>query len=175
VKRVAIFIDGSNLYHGMKGLLGHASVDFRKLAEKLARGYELHRAYYYNAVLEQSVDPEKYRKQQSFFNRLRELPYLEVRTGRLKRREQGLKEKGIDVKIAVDMVSMAYRDQYDVAVLVSSDGDYVELVHAVKDAGKHVINAYFDANRSDALRHACDDVIRLEKDYFQELALERSE
>lgn len=172
MKRVAIFIDGSNLYHGLKHLFGHARLDFRQFVAKLSAGYDLYRTYYYNAVLDQSLDPETYRKQQAFFAHLRELPYFEVRLGVIKQREHGREEKGVDVMIAVDMLSMAYKNHYDVAILVSSDGDYVELVRAVKDAGKHVINAYFEASRSYALRHACDDFIRLDKSFFQGLLME---
>lgn len=169
MKRAAIFIDGGNLYHGLKNLFGKVSLDFRKFVEKLAEGCELYRTYYYNAVLDQSIDPDTYRKQQRFFDRLRSLPYFELRLGVLKRREGGLEEKGMDVKIAVDMVSMAYKGHYDVAILVSGDGDYAELVQAVKDAGQRVINAYFEASRSDALRVACDDAFRLDKEFFQGL------
>ncbi len=115
MKRVAIFIDGSNLYYSLKHLFGHAQLDFRKFVAKLSEGYELYRTYYYNASLDQSTNPETYRKQQSFFNHLRELPYFEIRLGVLKQREHGMEEKGVDVMIAVDMLSMAYKNQYDVA------------------------------------------------------------
>lgn len=45
-------------------------------------------------------------------------------------------EKGIDVMLAVDMVSGALRDEYDVAVLLSADTDLVPAAEAVLDAGK---------------------------------------
>ena len=67
------------------------------------------------------------------------------------------------------MIGMAYRDQYDVAMLVSGDGDYVECVRAVKNAGKHVMNAYFAASQSDALRDVCDDWICIDKNYLKGL------
>ena len=40
-------------------------------------------------------------------------------------------EKQADVWIAVDLVSMAYRDEYDVAYLLSADADYVSAVREV--------------------------------------------
>ena len=51
------------------------------------------------------------------------------------------KEKSVDVKLAVDMVTL--KDIYDTAILVSGDQDYVPAVQAVKDAGKRVVNVAF--------------------------------
>ena len=45
--------------------------------------------------------------------------------------------------IAVEALSLAYQDAYDTALLVSGDGDYVELVEALKRLGKHVECAMF--------------------------------
>ena len=50
-------------------------------------------------------------------------------------------EKRVDVSIAVDMVAMAHRDQYDVAYLLSADGDFVPAVEVVKAADKKVFAA----------------------------------
>jgi len=43
-ERIAIFIDGSNFYHGLKALFGSAKIDFVKLAEKLCAGGRWRRA-----------------------------------------------------------------------------------------------------------------------------------
>jgi len=50
-------------------------------------------------------------------------------------------EKGVDVKLATDMIRL--KDIYDVAIILSGDGDYVPAVQAVKDSGKHIINVSF--------------------------------
>ena len=47
-------------------------------------------------------------------------------------------EKGCDVNLAVDMMSMAYKNLYDVAILVSADGDFASACQCVKDLGKHI-------------------------------------
>lgn len=51
-------------------------------------------------------------------------------------------EKGVDINIAVDMLSMAYKNLYDVCILVSGDSDFHPAIQAVKDLGKHVEMAY---------------------------------
>lgn len=55
--------------------------------------------------------------------------------------EEFKKEKGVDVKLATDLIML--RDIYDVAVIISGDQDYVPAVQVVKDSGKRVINASF--------------------------------
>jgi uncharacterized LabA/DUF88 family protein len=50
-------------------------------------------------------------------------------------------EKAVDVALAVDMVRMADRNEYDVAYLLAADGDYTPAVEAVMGAGKKVFAA----------------------------------
>ncbi|MFX1502634.1 MAG: NYN domain-containing protein, partial [Promethearchaeota archaeon] len=47
-------------------------------------------------------------------------------------------EKKVDIKIAVDMVSLAYENKYDIAILVSGDGDFVPVIKKIKDLDKSV-------------------------------------
>ncbi|HJQ97901.1 MAG TPA: NYN domain-containing protein [Candidatus Polarisedimenticolaceae bacterium] len=53
-------------------------------------------------------------------------------------------EKEVDVMLAVDMVRMADRDEYDVAYLLSADGDYAPAVVAASNAGKKVFAVSVD-------------------------------
>jgi uncharacterized protein (TIGR00288 family) len=50
-------------------------------------------------------------------------------------------EKAVDVALAVDMVRMAERDEYDTAHLLAADGDYTPAVEAAMSAGKKVFAA----------------------------------
>lgn len=143
-ERVAIFIDGSNLYNGMRENLQSTRVNMAELIEQLRHDRPLVRTYYYNAPLTDDYDDELREGQHRFFESLRRIPYVTVRLGRLHRRHDGsLVEKGIDVALAVEALSLAYKDAYDSAMLVSGDGDYVELVESIKRTGKHVECAMF--------------------------------
>lgn len=143
-KRIAIFIDGSNLYNGMRDNVASTRVNLQELIKQLKGDRELVRTYYYNAPLTEDYESDLREGQQRFFESLRRIPYVTVRLGRLHRRHDGsLVEKGIDVAIAVESLGLAYEDAYDVALLVSGDGDYVELVEAIKRRGKHVECAMF--------------------------------
>ena len=57
------------------------------------------------------------------------------------RRTPVLVEKAVDVMLAVDMVMMAQRGEYEAAYLLSADGDYTPAVDAVRAFGKKVYAA----------------------------------
>jgi len=73
--------------------------------------------------------------------------------------------KGVDIALATDLLGNAYRDNYDAAVLVAGDGDYVPLVEEVKRLGKVVHVAFFSekgCGLSPDLRLASDRFWKLE-------------
>ena len=76
-------------------------------------------------------------------------------------------EKRVDVSIAVDMVSKAHADEYDVAYLLSADGDFVPAVRAVKNLGKRVFAASPASGRE--LAKIVDAFIPLRAEWFQSL------
>jgi uncharacterized LabA/DUF88 family protein len=173
-EKIVIFIDGSNLYFSVKRAFGITKVDFHKLLEFLRQGRKLLRAYFYITSVPDQKDKEEARKQQKFLNFLRNVPYLEIKYGRLEKRETkcnacGVKsvcwvEKGVDVNLAVDMVRMAYQNSYDTAIIVSGDGDFSSAVEAVKNAGKNVELAYPNRAWARNLDDLCDAFLQIEYD-----------
>lgn len=169
-KRVMIFIDGSNFYHGLKNVVERVKIDFEKLAQKLCGERELIRTYYYNAPVNREESEERYKAQQKFFSALDDVPYLTTKLGRLEKRGNTWVEKGVDVSLAVDMLSMAARDLYDVAILISGDGDFASVINAVKDLGKHVEVAY--VSKTYHLKTSCDKFILLSHQYLNDCFLD---
>ncbi len=167
--RVAVFIDGSNLYHSLEENCHRYDVDFAALGSKLSDGRQLLRIYYYNVLREQDRNPQAYRDQQKFLSALYNTPYLEVRLGGSKARGGVIVEKGIDIMVATDMLRLAWTDVYDVAVLVTGDGDFAYAVGAVKDMGKHVEVAAFPANLSWELANVADTRHFFSPDYFSDI------
>jgi uncharacterized LabA/DUF88 family protein len=55
----------------------------------------------------------------------------------------GTMEKGIDTAIVTDMIRLAWEDSYDLAVLVSSDRDFIPGVEFLNSKGRKVVNACF--------------------------------
>ncbi len=52
-------------------------------------------------------------------------------------------EKGVDTALGIGMARYAYRDDFDIAVLVTSDTDLIPAVEAVSETGRKVIQAGF--------------------------------
>ena len=72
-------------------------------------------------------------------------------------------QKGVDVQLAVDLVSHAYQDNYDVAVLCSGDMDLIESLKIVKNLGKKVILVSHPNNVAQQMLSECDYFYDLSK------------
>lgn len=167
--RVAIFIDGSNLYHSLEENCKRFDLDFAAFSDKLCKGRRLLRTYYYNVLRSPDRNPHAYQEQQKFLTALSNTPYLEVRLGTSKLRGDVAIEKGVDITLATDMLRLGWRDLYDVAILVSGDGDFAYALQAVKDMGKHVEVAAFPANLSHELAQIADTRQTFTPEYFSDI------
>ena len=56
---------------------------------------------------------------------------------------RGTEEKGVDVRIATDMIMLAWVDAYDVAILVSADSDFVPVAQFLQTKGKKIVHGQF--------------------------------
>jgi uncharacterized LabA/DUF88 family protein len=167
--RVAIFIDGSNLYHALRSNFRRYDLNFAEFASKLSGSRRLFRTYYYNALQDPIQRPDGYREQQEFLDILRKTPYLEIRLGSTKVTQGIPVEKGIDIMLATDLLYFAWNDFYDVAVLVSGDSDFAYALQAVKNMGKHVEVAYFEGGVSKDLLNIADNRHLLNRSFFIDL------
>jgi len=71
---------------------------------------------------------------------LREIPRVPVNTDDIAYR---LAQKGVDVKLALDVLDYAHTDRFDIAVLVTGDEDFVPLVNKITSLGKQALIAHF--------------------------------
>lgn len=174
-ERISIFIDGSNLYYSLKSL-EVSKIDYQKLVNMLKKDRLLVSVYYYNAPLDISVDSKKYWEQQKFFDALRRIPGFNVSLARLRKhkREDGtfkFEVKGDDIFLAVDLVSGAYENLYDTALIVSGDEDFVPAIKKVQKLGKKVENIYFCATSSNYLKKTCDSSFCIDKKIAKSIEL----
>ena len=172
--RVAIFIDGSNLYHALRDSLGRTDLNFSEFIKKLTGDRKLFRTYYYNVLQDPVRYPDASREQQDFLAILRGSPYLEVRLGSMKLSQGTPVEKGVDIMLATDLLRFGWNNLYDVAILVSGDGDFAYALQTAKNMGKHVEVAYFESHTSKDLLEIADVPHPLNKAYFEGLWSGRS-
>ena len=176
-----VFIDGSNMYHSLKAFFNRTDIDLGKFCNKLVGKRRLVRIYYYNARVGRKEEPERYVHQRQFFDSVSTIPYMEVRLGRLVYANWPNSppfEKGIDVQLATDLLTHAYKNNYDTAVLVAGDNDFVPALQAVKDNGKHIEVALFGKEEtSRELRRVADMVTpitpRLLQDCWKQVRQQR--
>jgi uncharacterized LabA/DUF88 family protein len=131
--RIALFIDGANLYSAAKGL--GFDIDYKKLLEEFRTRGVLVRAYYYTALVEdQEYSPIRPLVDWLDYNGFS----LVTKTAREFTDSQGRKRwRGdMDIEIAVDMMEMAAH--LDHVVLFSGDGDFRRLVESVQQRGVRV-------------------------------------
>lgn len=174
MKRVSIFIDGNNFYHNLKKIYGTSrnliEFNFEKLANFLTNKRKIIKIFYYNAPLDRTKDLEKYKSQQRFFEKIKKIPKFKLILCRLVKRK--LKKTGEfyytikedDIHMAVDMVEGASDNDFDVAILVSGDGDFVPAVKAVQRRKKTVENIYFKQGYSGNLKQNSDKSFMLRKE-----------
>lgn len=148
--RVAVFIDGNNLFHAAR--FHNIDIDYNKLLRVLLGDGRLLRAFFYTGV---DIGAER---QQGFLLWMRRNGFRVIQK-ELKTFYDGSRKANLDVEIAVDMLSLAGR--YDTAVLVSGDEDFVYAVNAVAYKGCRVEVAGFRSNTAPKLIDVADYFIDL--------------
>ncbi len=168
--RVAAYIDGFNLYHGLRSKHGHKYLwlDLELLVTKLLKPHqELAVVRYFTASVRN--DAPALARQSSYLGALAaHAPRLDIRLGRFQEKSlrchqcgtawRTYEEKETDVSIAVALVEDAATDLFDVALLVSADSDLCPAIRAVRriNPQKRVVTAFPPSRRSDELRRVAD-------------------
>ena len=132
-ERIALFIDGANLYSAARGL--GIEIDFRKLLSEFRKKGRLLRANYYTTLLETDehnpirplVDWLSYNGFNTIVKNGREYTDREGR-----RRVRG----NMDVELVTDMLELA--EHVDHIILFSGNSDFQRLVQAIKSKGVRV-------------------------------------
>ena len=135
--KVAVYIDGSNTYNKLKKLglpEEDKRFDFSAFVSHIVGERQLVSKRYYVGIVRNHDGSEKgeklVRKQQQFLETLRSVDF-EIKRGKIMYDEGRIREKGVDVKLAIDLVIGAADDLYDTAIVISSDTD---LIPAIKYA-----------------------------------------
>jgi len=132
-EKLALFIDGSNLYASAKSL--EFDIDYKLLLKWAARQGRLVRAFYYTALIEdQEYSPIRPLVDWLDYNGYTMVtkPTKEFVDSQGRRKIKG----NMDIELAIDMMEMA--DHVDHIMLFSGDGDFRRLLEAVQRKGVRV-------------------------------------
>jgi len=146
LERVIVYIDGFNLYYGLrsKGWRRYYWLDCERLARNLLKpNQRLGLVRYFTARISgSSGDPQKPKRQSVFLEALATLPNLTISYGHYLTKRQRCsscantweihEEKMTDVNIAVALLEDALDDRFDTAILVSGDSDLTAPVEAIR-------------------------------------------
>lgn len=165
--KVMIFIDFQNFdinmheYYKKNPKLTEPKITYPKLAKELSNKIHLQDIHLIKTFLfaykpcDDLMKLPQYGNFYNWLNGMKNKPYIEVIEGSQVIRQINkavpiniadsstyiTEEKGTDINIAVNMISKAYTNAYDVAVLVSGDTDYVPVVNQLHNIGKIVVLA----------------------------------
>lgn len=147
-KRTIAFVDGQNLYHAAKVAFGYTFPNFniRALCESVCadKGWELIECRFYTGVPDPADDAFWHHFWTAKTAQMgRQKVYVYTRSLRYRNKRVTLpngtkhsflvaEEKGIDVRIALDIIRLAHARNYDIALVFSQDQDLSEVADEIK-------------------------------------------
>ena len=187
-----LLVDGENFKGKMKTLFKEAGktkpiwheYDFVGLFKKVLDGVPVERKVFYFARIKEHADSKEKSKQlieeQRFLKTHLEAQGFEViLSGRVRgQTEKGqngkeilvFKEKGVDVKIAVDMVSLACDKKVKEIILASSDSDLQPAIEETKRRGVKCVYLGFESQPNKGLTYTTDRTILVRNSEVLEFA-----
>lgn len=154
--KVMIFIDLRNMNNAVRMDRPHSRLDFIRMVKTLCGDRSLKRAYVFDGM--DSV--ENCRQSRGFHDMLRYHGFTVVLTDSYD--PELNRQKGVDVEMACKVMHHGFKNDYDTAIIVSGDSDFVPLVKELKDMGKKVEVAAFDKSCSEKMRLVADAFHRME-------------
>lgn len=134
MKKINIYIDGFNLYFGLKdkGWNRYYWLNLVELSKKFLKpDQSLNWVKYFTSRI--SLPPDKAKRQSDFIEALETLPEIKIYFGKYQKNDVKCtkcghvmykpSEKMTDVNIAVEMLADAFSNEFDVAILITADSD----------------------------------------------------
>jgi len=132
------------------------SIDFKRIFQNF------NKVFYYDCYSErrdgEAEEAYKIRKSQQddFFNSLRSIDGCHVHLGSISGEGDRQRQKQVDVKIAVHMLTHTWRKNMDRVTLLSGDLDYKPLIDALVQEGMHVVLWHDPSSTSKELVYSAD-------------------
>ncbi len=177
-----LFIDGENFLYKVEDALRESGIPKHKidsnrlnlssLIAEVLKGYKITKKTFYSAKLRMFSDTQDksrilINKQRILKQNLEKQGFEFLIAGNV--RPQSItangkttyvfKEKGVDVKIAVDLVSLCCDKKMDTAILCSSDSDLQPAITEIKRRGVKVVYLGFEISPNKGLTFTCNKTI----------------
>ena len=144
-EKVCIYIDGSNFYNYLKdkeiSFPKGIKFDFNAFVHHLMGERKCISKRYYTGIMRNfdnsEISQNLVKGQQKFLAKIQNDGFV-IKRGRIIYDKGKIREKGTDVKIAIDLIIGAIENHYDTAILVSSDTDLIPAIKYVKFKSKKI-------------------------------------
>lgn len=169
MQRVIAYVDGFNLYYGLrsKNWKWFYWLNIQEMAQRMLKpGQILVSTKYFTSIVNQPAD--KHKRQATYLEALRTLSDFQIYYGHFLsdtvacrncgHTYQTHHEKMTDVNIATELLSDAFQDGLDTALLVSADSDLVGPVRTVRRLfnRKRIVAAFPPGRYSNVLKRAAN-------------------
>lgn len=144
--------------------------DYQGFAKNLVKGKNLVETRYYVGAIKRQNGANKtkserlYADQQKLIGKLQQQNVPVILGNLIQHPDKSFHEKGVDVRIAVEMIRFARENKYDTAYLLSSDTDLVPAVEEVRSFNKQVCYVGVSKGQSFGLTKVSDNVILLREE-----------
>jgi uncharacterized LabA/DUF88 family protein len=152
---VYVYIDAAHLRESLPGLgVEWRNINLRYLAYDVAEPLtrrsppDVKRIFVYDTPADTEV--------LLWLERNNLLPDVHLRRGSIAGDGHRRRQKGVDIRLAVDALSAAFDRQAETIVLIAGDADFTPLVGEVRDRGPQVFVAAFEGKLSHDLREEAD-------------------
>ncbi|MCL2890977.1 MAG: NYN domain-containing protein [Methanomassiliicoccaceae archaeon] len=168
-ERAAVFIDLENVLSRGRDFDKDLRIDFEGMIDNLAEDRELTGVYMFAGA-------GKDGSESTFHEMLRGKGFTVI-TRMCYDPDKG-KQREIDVALACEVLSQAYTNSYDIAIIVSGDRDFRPVIEQIRSLGKKAEVAGFTASMSKVLSRSCDvfhNMDRVPLFYLTQKAIRRFE
>lgn len=188
-----VYIDGENIRHRVKDVLAEEKIidkteeafafNLSELVRQCSAEKDLALAYYTTRVRKPSYEVPKELLDKIERIQIANRPWLAqlsnqgiqiIKAGYLHVRESGIcahcgkrtmvpQEKGVDVRLATDIVLDTVKNKAKKVIIVSSDSDLLPAIDVAKKAGTKVVYMVFKEQVNRAIRKAADETIYFDR------------
>lgn len=193
MQRTMVFIDYQNFNINLKKHYENSKnfnrIDYLRLGkainEKIPIKSEVIKTYLFAyKPCDTSMTLNYYSNYYDWLTKLKVTPYLEIIEGRQEIRIPDkavfnindpstyyTEEKETDINLATHMVSKAFQNAFDVAILISGDTDYIKVIETLHSIGKVVVIAHFKHQNISRYNNLCDAHIVLYDDILEKATI----